>query len=369
MSADSQPIELERSESFRRWLAIGLFIGLPWCLGSALFILRPTPVSEPVLKTELMDKRGMVDTIIVGDSRVLRIGGPPFNQRGWTYFNMGMSGVSPEDLAMAIRKAMLDKQIARVVIGLAFNNMTQSFPFELSRYYKDPSFRDPRILEFVGKPNIPRPFLGSVVQRIHAELFQLLPVGGAGETVRYLRAKWSGRTPESFFRADGTVNYTRIEEQIAAGTYDFAAETDPRSYFSRWDSEVRYLANKRLAPESKQLLCRVIEDLRVKRIPCLMYETGRIVAYQRMIDQDPLLKTLQSEWRAFFRDESYGCIKFLDADTLRPVYAERDFFDPVHFVGPTEDRLSERLADELDQLERSCRQTEAREPVETRQAR
>ena len=86
-----------------------------------------------------------------------------------------------------------------------------------------------------------------------------------------------------------------------------------------------------------------------------MYETGRTAAYQRMIDEHPVLNALQAEWRVFFQRESYGCVRFLDADTLRPLYAERDFFDAVHFIGPTQERLAARLADQLERVERACR--------------
>ena len=35
----------------------------------------------------------------------------------------------------------------------------------------------------------------------------------------------------------------------------------------------------------------------------------------------------------------------------RDCYAEDDFVDAVHFIGPTESRLAQRLADELAALE------------------
>ena len=219
-----------------------------------------------VLKDQLLRERGKVDTIIVGDSRVLRLGGAEFSKRGWVYFNWAMSGMSPEDLVMPLRRAMLTQPIGRVVIGLSFENMTQAFPFEFSRYHDDAPFRDPRIVELVGTANVSGFFArGSIVNRFYETLYRVLPIGRAGRTASYLRAQWNGTADAPLFRPDGTDAYTRIEGQIAAGTFDFATHKDPRNYFSLEDGgDVLYLAKRRLAPESKQLFSRVIALLRTQ---------------------------------------------------------------------------------------------------------
>jgi len=258
---------------------------------------------------------------------------------------------------MPLRRATLTQPIARVITGLSFENMTQAFPFEFSRYHADAQFQDPRIVELVGKADVSGFFArGSLVNRFYERLYRLLPVGRASRTFAYLRAKWNGTADAPLFRADGTDAYTRIEAQIAAGTYDFARHRDPQNYFTQEDvGEVRYLATGRLAPEAKALFSRTIALLRTERIPTVLYETGRTAAYERLIDQHPVLGALRAEWRVFFRRESHGCVRFLDADTLRPLYDDGDFFDAVHFIGSSQDRLAARLADELERLERACR--------------
>lgn len=334
----------------RRWLAIWLFIGLPWCLGLAhLAIAPPPPESEPSIKMALMEKRGRIDTIIVGDSRVLRVGGPAFAQRGWTYFNLGMSGLSPEDLVMQLQKAMLVEPVERVIIGLSFENMTEAFPFEFSRYHSERMFQDPEIVELIGKANPLRSFRPQLDEALN----KLLPIGAGRHT------KWDVRSVPELIRPDGTAAYVQIQREIALGTYDFKVNRDPAMYFNEEDSEARYLAVGHLSPESKQLFSRVLAQLRERRVPTLLFETGRTAAYQAMIDRDPVLQGLQSEWRAFFRAQATDCIRFLDQPSLHAVYDENDFFDAVHFIGPTEGRLTKRLAGEMAGLEADCHSSPA----------
>ena len=70
-----------------------------------------------------------------------------------------------------------------------------------------------------------------------------------------------------------------------------------------------------------------------------------------MIDENPLLADLQAQWRAFYRSESRGSVRFLDTNSVRDCYDFRDFVDAEHFIGPTEERLGTRLSENLAALE------------------
>ena len=332
----------------RRWLPILLFVGMPWFLGLAHMLIRPVPKSEPALKAELMNHRGLIDTITVGDSRVLRIRETPFAKRGWVYFNMALTGMSPEDNALQLQYAMSRFPIKRVIMGVAFENMTQRFAFEKARYYNDPIFRGLPMNGLTGPA--PRPKLRRNLINLVKDL---LPVGQAGDTFRYYRNQWThGLRPERDMLPDGCGEWVRIEYEIRNGTYDFAKNTDPNRYFLRDDHEARYLETKELSEDAKRLYSRMFQYLRERHIPCLVFETVRTPAYQKMIDENPLLADLQAQWRAFYRSESRGSVRFLDADSVRDCYNLRDFIDAEHFIGgSTEERLGTRLSENLAALE------------------
>jgi hypothetical protein len=96
---------------------------------------------------------------------------------------------------------------------------------------------------------------------------------------------------------------------------------------------------------------KVFATLRKAKIACVVFETGRTAAYRQMIESDAELAQLQRQWREFFRSQAYGGMAFLDAAALRDCYSEDDFFDAVHFIGPTGTRLADRLAAELAVIE------------------
>ena len=137
-----------------------------------------------------------------------------------------------------------------------------------------------------------------------------------------------------------------------------AISTSPRSVIRRFISiatipePARYLEKPELAPFEEELYRKVFSALRQAKIVCVVFETGRTAAYQKMIDAHPELSRLQSEWRAFFQGESHDGVKFLDGNSTRDCYADEDFFDAVHFLGPTGTRLATRLANELAALEK-----------------
>ena len=350
MSTDSTRSALARCRA-----AIAAFTLLPLCMGLIVFGLMPSdPVSEAVLKWDLAAQHGKFDTVIVGDSRVGRVGGPELTRRGWNYFNMGLSGLSPEDLAMQLRKALVTQPIARVIMGLSFENMTETTPFQFSYYGDDAPFRDPRVMEFVGNPGSRK----RVRKRVEDVLYSLLPVGRAGNIVRVRRR--GAAAPPPFFRPDGENAYVEIQAQLARNARSFA-DPDPGYYFNRPDSEVGYLASKRLSPSSKELFLKIIGDLRAREMPVVMYEIERTDRYQKMIDDDPILHALQLEWRDFFRGQAGGCIRFVEAASLHPLYDQKDFFDAVHYIGATEDRITGRLAEELTDVEGQCESLHRRE--------
>jgi hypothetical protein len=233
-------------------------------------------------------------------------------------------------------------------MGVAFENMTQRYAFEKARYYNDPIFRGLPMNGLTGPP--PHPQLRRKLINLVKDL---LPMGKAGETFRYYRNLWTRRLPpERDMLPDGCAEYVRIEDQIRNGTYDFPKNTDPNLYFPRDDHEARYLETKELSEDAKRLYSRMFQYLRERHIPCLVFETVRTPAYQMMIDENPLLADLQAQWRAFYRSESRGSVRFLDADSVRDCYNLRDFVDAEHFIGGlTEERLGTRLSENLAALE------------------
>jgi hypothetical protein len=317
----------------------------------------PPPRSEPAQKALLVSRAKVpYDTVAVGDSRIMRIGEPSFGKRGWTFFNIGMSGLSPEDTALQLLFAMERFPVKRVVMGVSFENMTARYPFEFSRYYGDPVLRTLPMATFMRAQPSAR---AAALRGWREKLDDLFPIGRAGETLRYYRAKWKQRGAannswDMVFRPDGTAAYVDIESSIKAGTYDYAVQTNPANYFDRLDSEVRYLEVGKLAEDAKDIYRRMFQTLRERKIPCVAFETVKTTAYQKTVDDSPVLARLQAEWREFYRAESHGSVKFLDAAAVGDCYHAPDFFDATHYLGPTTERLlDERLAEALAALEAS----------------
>ena len=102
-----------------------------------------------------------------------------------------------------------------------------------------------------------------------------------------------------------------------------------------------------MSPHAKALLLQGFCRPARADISCVAFETCRTAEYQRLLDERPQLKRLQAEWRDFFRSQSWGRVKFVEAASMRDCCDENDFFDAVHFIGRTRDRLAERLAGEL----------------------
>ncbi len=331
-----------------KWAAILCFAGAPFLSVWTAMLVIPEPPVEPAEKVELFQRRSVVDTVIVGDSRVGRVAEEPFASKGWNYFNMVLSGVSPEDMAMQLKYALTHGKIRRVVMGVSFEGMTARYPFEFSHHYAAGPFTAAEIVGFAtvaGGPPLPQS--GGIRKFLRSDL---LPIERASLRSHWAVARANGRNLSGFL-PNGTKAYEAIREQIAAGDYDFARQRDVKIYFNSDYSEPRYLERPELARHALRLYRKVFAALRDAKIACVVFETGRTAEYQRMLDARTELALLQRQWRAFFRAESYGGVKFLDADATRDCYAEDDFFDAVHFIGPTESRLAQRLADELAALE------------------
>ena len=311
-----------------KWAAIVCFVAVPFVCVWTTVLAIPEPPPEHVEKAQLFERRTAVDTVVVGDSRVICIAEEPFAAKGWNYFNMGLSGVSPEDMAMQLKFALLHGRLRRVVMGASFEGMTASYPFEFSRFHGTGPFAPAVIVDFATVDAGPRPPQSAGIRK-------------------FLRSDLSGFLP------NGTMDYTAIQEQIAAGDYDFRRERDPKMFFTREDSEPRYLEKPELAPYALRLYRKMFAALREAKIACVVFETGRTTEYQQMIDAHAELAQLQRQWREFFRAESYGGVTFLDAAATRDCYANDDFIDAVHFIGPTATHLAARLADELTALEKA----------------
>ncbi len=352
MTKESQAVQAEESSRRRRWWAIGLFSGLPWAMGMTLHAVCPAPPkSEVVIKAELLAQRGPVDTVIAGDSRVGRVEGASFVKRNWAYFNMGMTGLSPEDTAMQVRYVMNRGTVKRVLMGASFENMTEHRPFEHSHYTEAP-FRDLDMSELIGMQAPRSGWLEA--------LGTLLPLGAANLAIR---RSWQQRKDvkgSPLMRADGNFTYQHVEDAIRDGKRAYTVEPPgelKRYYIYR--GEGQYLETQRLDEGTQAIYTRMFRYFRQHRVPCVVFETARTTAYRNAIHDDPVISRLYDEWREYYRSESYGCVRFIDSDQLRDCHDEDDFFDPVHFVGETQVRLTERLAENLADLESSCRQNQS----------
>ena len=316
-----------------KWAIILCFIGAPFVCVWMTVLAIPEPPLEHIEKAALFERRLAVDTVVVGDSRVGAIAEEPFAAKGWNYFNMSLSGVSPEDMAMQLKYAMLHGKIRRVAMGVSFEGMTARYPFEFSRFYGSGPFASAEIVDFAtvdAGPRRPPPSAGGGIRKFLRS--DLLPISRANMRLRWQVAQMMGHGLSGFL-PNGMVAYTAIEEQIAAGDYDFSRQRDPTIYFTREDSEPRYLEKAELTQYVPRLYRNVFAVLRRAKIACVVFETGRTAEYQRMIDAHPELTELQRRWREFFREESHGGVMFLDAAATHDCYADGDFFDAVHFIG------------------------------------
>lgn len=345
-----------------RWVAIVIFVACPWALGLVHLAIRPPPMaSEPVLKATVLEPRRDIDTVIVGDSRVGRVGGAPFTDHGLHYFNMALSGMSPEDAALQLYYALERQPIRHAVIGVSFENMAQRRPFEHARYHRESPFRTLPLADITG--SVPPQEAASATTRFRQSLQTLLPVASAGETYRYYRLLRRRGAPPALFRDDGTYAYALIEEEIRDGTYDYPHHMNPKGYFFRNDGEASYLETRQLSPVAKATYEKIFTLLQARRIQTVVYETVKTQKYQSMIDADPLLRGLELEWRAFYRAAATSCIRFVDRDAQRHVYDEKDFFDSTHYLGGnTEARVNEMLVRELTTLDAACGSTQPSHP-------
>jgi len=323
-----------------KWPAILLFGAGPWIILGIIAAVCPAVPSEPVLKAGYFHQRPLVDTVVIGDSRVLGISEEPFVRRGWAYFNMGMSGLSPEDILLQLEYALAHGKIRRVIMGMSFESMTESYPFEFSRYRDEPPFRALSLSAY----DLPEQVFTFHLKGMR-DIFRP-PLWAS------MRLKRLVRPEVAVFLPNGNGSYLAIERSIHAGTYDFHVNRDPKTYFLRDDGEERYLNTRVLSPHALKLYAQIFARLRARGIPCLVFETGRRPEYQAMIDEQPVLSRLQGEWRGFLRTQSFGGIRALSFQEMAADYDLDDFFDSCHFIGPTEGRVGEHLAAALAGLER-----------------
>lgn len=354
------------------WAAILLFIGAPW-----IFILLLVPVpdvpDEFQEKMEAFKHRSNFDTILIGDSRVLRISEDQFAPRNWKFFNMAFSGLSPEDVEMSLDLALARRPIRRAIIGVSFENMTESFPFEFSsfraHYEKEQvsaamnihHFDDPNMggesIGLMGKATnlIANRQFQKLVNKVVAKATFFLddPVRRASSRLHMLLSILSIKSLPPVFLPDGSAAYTNIQKD-KNGRYDFRPNHDVGHHWERPDSEARYIERGTLSESAKDVYRRIFSVLKQSGIPAVVFETGRIPAYQQRIDSDPLLHRLQSEWRTFYRDQQSACLRFLDISMLEGVYDPSDFLDATHPIGPTADRLAAKVATELSYVQSGC---------------
>lgn len=323
---------------------IALFVGVPWLLGGAHALLRP-PASPSYTeqKVALLAALGSVDTFVIGDSRSARVGGDAFAHRGWRAFNFSLSGLCPEDLVLQLAYVLKTQHPRRLVIGVSFEALRHEAPFCEASTAWDPPFAELSLEPYGGAPLPARP---DTTERW--SLRELLPVGEARPTLRYWLRRWRGDAPVPNYERDGRAAYELLHERIRAGSYDFVAERNPARYAY---TDAAYHRTRKLAEAPQRLFAGALAAVRSARIPCVVFETGRTAAYQRQVAADPVLAPLQREWRARFARESFGCVAFVPLERTADCYAEEDFFDAVHVIGPTAERLSERLAEELERLE------------------
>ena len=136
---------LLRGGTSLKWAGILCFTAAPFVCVSIVLATLPAPLADPVEMAEGFQRRELVDTIVLGDSRVCTVVEEPFAARGWHFYNLGLSGVSPEDMAMSLKYALMHGRVRRVVMGVSFEGMSARFPFEFSRYLGIGPFAAPRL--------------------------------------------------------------------------------------------------------------------------------------------------------------------------------------------------------------------------------
>lgn len=309
--------------------------------------------------------RPIVDTAICGDSRVGRIMPNALLKRGWAPFNWALPGMVPADTALQVAHSLHYGKIRRLIIGISFEAMASKNAL-YGRYFLDFPFTNPKIKQIFAlnqsRSNDATIDLRQIIRDIvNATKRSLVRFWGAKHLVEaritYLYYNYIIRKDFSKLVAInqyGNYLYRKRQTKINNGTFDFDKSRDPTGYFNRDDSEVTYLKNKVLSKEALEIYSTMFQELRLRKIPTIIFETGRLKSYQQLIDQTPILKSLHGQWREFFRKESHGTIKFIEAKEIMPYYYFEDFFDAVHFFGEkTEKQLSEKLASELEELEKS----------------
>ena len=376
-------IELRSSsQSLARWTGILIFVGIPWLI---ILLLKPVPdiLDEFDEKLLAFEGRPNFDTVIIGDSRVLRIKEDEFSERGWVFFNMGLPGLSAADIALTLNFTLDQRPIQRVIIGASFENMTEFKPFEFSRYatryanvpfysmkeiylFNDIEEENIKDLQNTKKKDmlenkIKRIFINSnglqeiidkIVNKIKSELNA--PIRQASNDLHMFLNIFGIKKLVPTINPDGTAIYTKIQEEIKNGKYDFIKNRHVQTYWERPDGEIRYLEKGKLSENSKKTYQKVFNILADRGIPVIIFETPRLPAYQQRINSNELLNHLQEEWRNFYRKQENNCIRFLDYTSIEEIIDPNDFFDATHFIGVSENRLAAKLALELSSKENSC---------------
>ena len=157
------------------------------------------------------------------------------------------------------------------------------------------------------------------------------------------------RIEDSEFLPDGSIRSSHRGND-PQGRLRFCASPDPRIYFGY---DTRYLQKRRVAQHVKLLHEKMFAPCARPRSCASRSRPESRPPTSDLIDRDPLLASLQAEWRAFFAAKSYGGVRFLNIAAIRDCYDDEDAFDACHYFGPTAKRLGKRLANELDDLERS----------------
>jgi hypothetical protein len=351
------------SESSIKWCALLLFAVTPIALSRIVISFggpQPTFYSE---KPPLLQKRTNVDTVVIGDSRVLRLDESVFQERGWNYFNMGLPGTSPEDAAMQLEYVLLRRPIKRVLIGACLEGMSETFPFQFSGCLGTPAFQDPKVVSFatVTSPaDGDDPHQATSPSWLELPKF-LLPIGQASTAMHGRLISMGLEQKPAWYLANGNMDYRDVERSIREGIYDFEKNRNPHTYFDRPEDAPGLLKNGTLPRYLTRLYQKMLDELRSRHIPTVVYETGRSPGLETLYASNKTLSDLQAKWRAFFRSEAHDGVEFLDIAQTRDCYDDNDFIDAVHFVGGTETRLARRLADRLAQLEArmSLRKTSA----------
>ncbi len=357
-------VSSELRESCFRWAGILAFSLMPVLLTQSISRLLPRPPSEYALKEKYFSQRPEIDTVVLGGSRAWFISQGHFMEKGWAFFNLALSGISPTDLAIELQYAIRHHKIRRVVMGVPFEDMIELYPGQFSTLRNSP-FSSPEALAFVaseGPSQSSNAKPESVVDWISDRIARrLLPIKAASLVFRIWVSSMRGQLPMGEMTPFGNYIYPGLEELIADGGYDLYEKCDPKVYLAQGDRVTGYLGTRQLAPHALKLYAKLFDLLRQRNIACVVFEAPRTSRYQDVIDSDPLLSKLQVEWWDFYRRQSYGGIKFLDAAATRGFFTDDDFIDAIHLRSRKTDRFEQRLADELSALEPARARRESRQ--------